>query len=133
MNEAKRMECILLVEDDDIANFLSTKTIEKLEITNEIVVRTNGLSALEYLRENQCPDLIILDINMPVMNGLEFLEAFQQEDLKNKDKTKIVVLSSTVHDEDIAAIHSYGIEIVDKPLTFEKMMHVADSMSLLNK
>ena len=117
-------ECILLVEDDSITNFLNTIVLEKLGIAKSIIATLNGEEALHYLRENGCPDLILLDINMPVMNGLEFLKAFHKKDLKNKEKTKIIILSSSENLDDKAEINSYNLPFMNKPLSGEKLLEI---------
>ena len=72
----KKLECILLIDDDDEDNFYHKIVIERMNITKRIEVAYNGLEALEFLqKESQIiPELIFLDINMPKMNGWEFLE-----------------------------------------------------------
>lgn len=76
--------CILLVDDDSTTNYLNRKLLEKLAITDRVVVALNGHEALTVLA-TECPEaspsspaLIFLDINMPLMKGFEFLEAYQQ-------------------------------------------------------
>jgi CheY-like chemotaxis protein len=128
MDERLCFDCILLVEDDSITNFLNTLIIQKLQITKTIVVKENGLEALEYLRENPCPDLILLDLNMPIMNGFEFLEVFQKEEFLNKQKTKVVILSSSENPHDKVIIDSYGLFVLHKPLTQEKMLNTVDAI-----
>ncbi len=115
---------ILLVEDDSIANFLNIKIIENLLITKTIVSTENGEEALNYIRENSCPDLILLDINMPIMNGLEFLESFHKEELPNKGNAKIIVLTSSESMADKSLIESYGIPYMEKPLSGDSLLNI---------
>ena len=70
-----KIDTILLVDDDNITNFINARLIRKLNIANQVQVSLNGQEALSYLSgiEKRCPDLIFLDINMPVMNGNELL------------------------------------------------------------
>ncbi len=120
----KICDCILLVEDDSIANFLNIKIIENLLITKTIVSTENGEEALNYIRENSCPDLILLDINMPIMNGLEFLESFHKEELPNKGNAKIIVLTSSESMADKSLIESYGIPYMEKPLSRDSLLNI---------
>lgn len=124
MDERKLLNCILLVEDDSVTNFLNKKIIEKLHITESIIITQNGEEALQYIRKNTSPELILLDINMPIMNGLEFLKAFEMEDFKNKNSTKIIVLSSSESMVDQADIESHGIPFMNKPLSGELLLEI---------
>ncbi|RXJ49566.1 response regulator [Gelidibacter gilvus] len=91
----KKLNCILLVDDDDDDNFFHQIIINEMNIVNKIEVAMNGIEALAYLKkEHQTPpDIIFLDINMPKMNGWEFLE--QYKDLSNVQKAKVVIMILT--------------------------------------
>lgn len=118
---------ILLVDDDKIFNFLSEKTIGSLGLANEIHFALNGQEALALLE--QCsqgklsrPDIIFLDLNMPIMNGYEFIEAFAQLDLPDKDRITIVVLTSSADPQDIERVKEMGIRYYfNKPLSKEEI------------
>jgi CheY-like chemotaxis protein len=95
----KNMKCILLVDDDEINNIIGYSLISRLEITEKIQTATNGISALNFLRRyfmqyKSLPELIILDIEMPVMNGMEFLKAISNSFFMEKHNTSIVFLSN---------------------------------------
>jgi CheY-like chemotaxis protein len=104
----KKLNSILLIDDDKATNFISKMLIKKAGITDHIEVVLNGKQALEYLTNTgkykkagdifPCPMLILLDINMPVMDGWEFAEAFQKMD--SNQKTKIIMLTSSVNPDD---------------------------------
>ena len=75
-----KLNCILLVDDDEATNFINTALLKKAKVTNRIEVALNGLEALDYLqthmhenRRQYFPEIIFLDINMPVMDGWEFI------------------------------------------------------------
>ncbi len=91
----KKLECILLVDDNEEDNFFHTIIIERMNITNKIEVAQNGLEALEFLnKEGQIiPELMFLDINMPRMNGWEFLEKYK--DLNDEQKSRIIIMMLT--------------------------------------
>ena len=77
------MNTILLVDDDEITNYLNKRGIEKVVRPNEIHVSENGRDALNYIMQRSSegkayPEIIFLDINMPVMESYEFLEAFNK-------------------------------------------------------
>ncbi len=103
------------------------KTLPEIGHTHEV---GNGEEALDFILSKcnieivveQCPDLILLDLNMPVMDGFEFLEAFKQADFQNKDKVRIVVVTSSSNPKDMERLKAYDIwKFVNKPLTPAKM------------
>ena len=122
-----RKKNIMLVDDDKIFNFLSEKTITSLGLANEIHFALNGRQALELLEEYkkgnvQRPDIIFLDLNMPIMNGYEFIEAFALMDLPDKSSITIVVLTSSADPNDLARAKELGIKYYfNKPLTREEI------------
>ncbi|HEX6225464.1 MAG TPA: response regulator [Chryseolinea sp.] len=118
---------ILLVDDDRIFNFLSEKTITSLGLANEINFASNGKQALEILDrckkgELQMPDIIFLDLDMPVMNGYEFLDEFAKIDFPNKNAITIVVLTSSADPRDIDRTKQLGIRYYyNKPLSRDEI------------
>jgi|SRR5690554_1651831 len=123
----KKYNFILLIDDDPIANFLTERLLMKLGATDKIMIANNGIQALKIIQQESeegqsCPDLILLDINMPVMSGVEFLHLFNKHQFKDSDKTTIVVLSTTTHHKDRKEITSFGVNhILQKPLTESKL------------
>lgn len=125
------LEKILCVDDDPITLMLCKKVIKKSDFSQEIDSAINGEEALKYfdnliIENNQTskgfPQLIFLDLNMPVMNGWEFLDIFSKNQyLKNFSKTKVIVLSSTIDPSDISRSKNYPmvIEFLSKPITSE--------------
>jgi CheY-like chemotaxis protein len=126
----KKIDLVLLVEDDPITNYINSRLINKAGITGDVQVALNGEDALALIQEriqnNQsCPDLIFLDINMPVMDGFEFLERFRKLDFPNKDKVVIVMLTTSTHIKDMDKLGSFGnSELIGKPLNHEKLLAV---------
>jgi CheY-like chemotaxis protein len=118
---------IILVDDDKIFNFLNEKTIASLGLANEIHFALNGKQALELLEkyrdgEIARPDIIFLDLNMPVMNGYQFIEAFTNMELPEKHKITIVVLSSSADPNDITRTQRMGIRYYfNKPLSRDEI------------
>ena len=127
-----RVNSIMLVEDDQITNFINERLIKKLNITPEIKVSLNGKEALvkidECLKSNHlCPELIFLDINMPVMDGFEFLQNFQRLDFENKDRTIIVMLTTSSNSNDLEKLENLGHkDFLNKPLTEDKLKSILD-------
>jgi CheY-like chemotaxis protein len=124
----KTLDCILLIEDDDTTNFYNQFLIEKMGIAKEVAVTLNGQDALDYLEragrgEAVTPELILLDINMPVMNGFEFIEAYEQLPNDNKSKILVVMLTTSLHPDDIARAKAHPSikEYFYKPLLKDKL------------
>ncbi|HTM92293.1 MAG TPA: response regulator [Flavisolibacter sp.] len=125
-----KLNCILLVDDDEPTNFLNQIVIEELNITEQIRVAQNGQEALAYLKQTgsgdedfPLPDLILLDINMPAMNGWEFLERYSHLPAHQKANVVIVMLTTSLNPDDRAKAHEIsevtGFET--KPLTVDKL------------
>lgn len=129
MNFNSRLVSVLLVDDDEINNFISIKLIKKAFANTEIMACLNGKLAIDQLVEIQendpekLPDYILLDINMPVMNGWAFLDEFKRLELDVAGKCKIFIISSSVFSNDINKAKSYPLVkgFVSKPLNIEKI------------
>ena len=115
---------ILLVEDDEVDVMNVKRAFSKNNIKNELFVAGNGVEALDMLRNSiiPLPRIIILDINMPKMNGIEFLKIVREdENLKN-----ISVFVMTTSNEDSDKINAYNLNVAGyilKPLSFEKFIN----------
>ena len=114
----------MLVDDNDTDNFISKRIIEITKFANREEVKNSGKSALDYLRENQddaneLPNLIFLDINMPIVDGSVFLYEFEKFNDLIKDKCKVIILSSSDNKRDIDKIvnNNHVIKFITKPLT----------------
>ncbi|MGB3143665.1 MAG: response regulator [Maribacter sp.] len=121
---------ILLIEDDQIEVMKLQRTVSKLGLKHNIVEAKNGEDALEILKSGQkLPDIILLDLNMPRMNGIEFLAI-----LKNDDQLKYlptIILTTSENRADLLKCYEAGIAgYVIKPLKYEdyesKMKKVMD-------
>lgn len=125
------LETILCVDDDPITLMLCKKVIMKANFSKNIDTAVDGEDALKYFDKliiesnsntTNYPQLIFLDLNMPVMNGWEFLDIFSKNQyLKHFSGTKVIVLSSTIDPDDIAKSKQYPmvIEFLSKPITTE--------------
>ncbi len=124
----RKLSCILLVDDDPDDNFFHQRIIKKMNITDVIAVARNGIEALEYLRkEKQCiPELIFLDINMPMMNGWEFLEEYKTLDAKQKARITIMMLTTSANPDDIKRANEIEdvTGIKTKPLSVEMLNEI---------
>jgi len=122
---------ILLVEDDRIDAMTVKRALKDLKVTNQLVHKVNGEEALEYLRSesNKKPCVILLDLNMPKMNGIDFLKiAKGEEELK---KIPVVVLTTSREEQDVA--ESFNLSVagyIVKPVDYEKFVEAIRVLEL---
>ncbi len=127
---------VLLVDDDSIYQFTARKTLEATGFTDKIWVCSNGEEAIKLLEKNltdgAMPDVIFLDVNMPVMNGWDFLEKYSFLRTSNDLKAPVFIVSSSVDEADI--IHSKQFqEVTDyiiKPILREKFTEILSTLNV---
>ena len=117
-----KLNCVLLIDDDEPTNFLSRMHIEEAQFTEHVQVADSGSKALDFIQKgNNCPDLIFLDINMPAMNGWEFLERYKELEKAKQERVVIIMLTTSLNPDDKVRAGSIpqiaGFE--NKPLTSE--------------
>lgn len=125
---------VMLVDDNDTDNFISRRIIEITKFADEVIVKNSGKGALDYLEENKdnadnLPEIIFLDINMPIVDGFVFLYEYEKFGNVVKDKCRVIILSSSDNKRDIDKIvnNDYVIKFVTKPLTektLEEIQHL---------
>jgi CheY-like chemotaxis protein len=120
----KSIDLVLLVDDNDTDNFISKRIIEITKFSDRVEVKSSGKGALDYLREHQnspeeIPSIIFLDINMPIVDGFVFLYEFEKFNELVKNKSKVIILSSSDNKRDIDKIvnNNHVIKFITKPLT----------------
>jgi CheY-like chemotaxis protein len=123
---------ILLVEDDEIDVMNVRRAFEQGHILNPLYVASDGIEALEMLRKGEVPKerrLVLLDINMPRMNGIEFLRELRKD--PNLSATKVVVLTTSKNEQDVIEAHNLNVAgYLVKPVTFTNFCEL---MVALNK
>jgi CheY-like chemotaxis protein len=132
MNFNSKSVSVLLVDDDEINNFISIKLIKKALLNTDIIACLNGKYAIDQLVDIQkkdptkLPDYILLDINMPIMNGWEFLDEYKRLNIDPLGKTKIFIISSSVFSNDINKARSYPLvkDFISKPLNVDKIVEL---------
>ncbi|MFH7017694.1 response regulator [Flavobacterium sp. FlaQc-47] len=133
------LEQILCIDDDPITLMLCKKVILKSSFSKEIITAPNGEEALHHFNtlkynKNKAnkPQLIFLDLNMPVMGGWEFLDHFTSMDYNEFNSAKVIVLSSTIDPEDLAKAKKYPIiiDFLSKPITQQMLEYLKKKMNL---
>jgi CheY-like chemotaxis protein len=122
---------ILLVEDDRVDVMAVQRAFKEIHVTNRIDIAENGEAALSYLRDTrrESPCIILLDLNMPKMNGLEFLSIVKQHDILRK--IPVVVLTTSKEEEDKVESFNLGVAgYMIKPVYFEKFVEVVKTIDL---
>ena len=116
---------ILLVDDDQVDVMTVTRALKEIHVTNPVTVMENGEEALKYLRgsSNMRPCIILLDLNMPVMNGIEFLRV-----VKHDDRLKgipVVVLTTSEEEQDKVNSFNLGVAgYMAKPVDYRQFVEV---------
>ncbi|MFT6965711.1 MAG: CheY-like chemotaxis protein [Marivirga sp.] len=118
----------MLVDDDHNDNFFHKREIKKTNLSTIVIEKNSGLDALEYLKSKKVdkdifPDLLFLDINMPGMNGWDFIQEFERLNKELQDRVIIIMLTTSDNDEDVAKAKALNFvsDYITKPLTEEIM------------
>ena len=125
---------LLVIDDDDINIFIIKKIVEKTGYNVNMVAKANGLMAIDYLKttmdEKNFPHLVLIDINMPVLNGWEFLDAYAE--LNINKRVDMYMLSSSVYENDIEKAKTY-LKVrgfISKPLSIERLIELFKQLEL---
>lgn len=129
----KAVNCIMLVDDNKVDNFFHERVITKAKAANTVISRTSAKEGLDYLMDDVAagavrPDILFLDINMPGMNGWEFLEEYKKLDSCMQAKMVVVMLSTSKNPDDIEMAKAHGIptDFKSKPLTKEMLEDILE-------
>ncbi|MBQ4804032.1 response regulator [Aquimarina sp. MMG015] len=127
----KSVTCVLLIDDDKATNFFNERVVTKHNSFDNVNTVQSGKAALEYLskvenREVIKPDLIFLDINMPAMNGWEFLIEFAKLNKAITEGIKVILLSTSSNPDDVnESIKNHSVDdFINKPLSLDLLDNV---------
>ncbi|MDD5300139.1 MAG: response regulator [Gallionella sp.] len=116
---------ILLVEDDQVDVMTVKRALKEIHVTNPVVNRENGEEALKYLRDSKSvkPCIILLDLNMPIMNGIEFLQVVKQD--ARLRRIPVVVLTTSEEQQDKVNSFDLGVAgYMAKPVDYQQFVEV---------
>lgn len=127
------LEILCVVDDDKIFTYLLKRIIENAKIAREIIFFENGRDAMDYLTSHRedalkLPQLILLDINMPILDGWQFLQEYGKLELNISQPISICVMSSSTEAEDYdrAMDSGYVIDYLQKPVQIPSLKQVTD-------
>jgi CheY-like chemotaxis protein len=122
-----RYKTCLLIDDNYIDNFVTSKILESGNFAENVIIRQSPDDAIESLRIGAVkPDVIFLDIRMPMMSGFEFLEEYEKLSIENKDDIKIFMLSSSLDPTDIkrSMVNKHVSHFLHKPITHKALEEI---------
>jgi CheY-like chemotaxis protein len=132
---APKYKTVMLIDDNEIDNLINQKMIEAASITENIYTHTGAKSAIEFLKNMEkidaadkvLPDIIFLDIDMPLMDGFQFLDEFEKLTDATKKKCKIIMLTSSINPQDFSRSKKYThVRLyLNKPLSHESIINLA--------
>ncbi|WP_162418354.1 response regulator [Cyclobacterium roseum] len=126
---------LTLIDDDEVFIYLTRKTLNKTNLVDHIRVFENGLEALNFIKNNldnqdELPEVIFLDLSMPIMDGWQFLQEFSKLKLDPKKTITIYICSSSISPDDVARAKSNSevSDFIFKPITAEKLYDIVDRL-----
>ncbi len=130
----RKYRAVMLIDDNEIDNLINQKMIEAASITESIYTHTGAKSAIEFLKnlekmdmaEKVLPDVIFLDIDMPLMDGFQFLDEFENLSQLTRKKCRIAMLTSSINPQDFNRSKKYpNVKLyLNKPLSHESILKI---------
>lgn len=131
----KKIQLACLIDDDPIFIYGTKRLMNEIDFCEEVIVYNNGQSALEGLRKRidnkeSFPEVILLDLNMPIMNGWDFLDEFCEMKHAQEDRVTVYIISSSIDPRDLEKVKNYDIihNYILKPLSPKDLETVKEAM-----
>ncbi|MBC7653798.1 MAG: response regulator [Oligoflexus sp.] len=128
---SKKVQRAFIIDDDEVYVYAIKRLIKIQNLCEEVLVFTDGQQAVDYLLENKddvtpMPEVIIIDVNMPVLDGWGFINEFQKIDFNLTNNTKLFMVSSSIDPRDVKKAKEIPmiIKYIFKPITFEELKEV---------
>lgn len=134
---SKKYNIVMLIDDNEIDNLINQKIIESANICETIFIHSGAKSAIEFLKNVEkivsseankqgLPEVIFLDIDMPLMDGFQFLDQFAKLSEETQNACKVVILTSSINPQDANKSKSYPYvkQYINKPLTQESLIEL---------
>jgi CheY-like chemotaxis protein len=126
------LNSVLLIDNDPISSFYNEKVILKSNCSARVMMAMSSREAISRLLQNNCPDLILLDIKIPLTDGLEFIRAFNEHGCRQNGKTIMAILSTSTRFEDRRKMQKLGVRHhIIKPLTEQKILKLLTDSQVL--
>lgn len=127
----RKLKNLVLIDDDEIFTYLTKKTIDQSELVETLKIFNNGKYGIDFIKrcvvdKTDLPDVILLDLSMPIMDGWNFLEEFAK--VKTVKKIKIYICSSSISPQDVDRAKTYGIDYIVKPITKDKFREIVNKL-----
>lgn len=132
-DELKRLKCVLIVDDDRVSNYVTENVLRSMGIASMINTVTDGQAGLEYIKyqceednDYACPDMIFVDINMRLVDGIQFVKEYRK--MNPSQKSVIVILSTLpLSPEQKVELEQLGVyDHLVKPLSSEHLMEIME-------
>lgn len=122
---------VLLVDDDPVSHLIRSKILQYMGVS-KINTVANGIEALNFVKSSEkdsFPDIIFVDINMPVLNGFGFIEAFMNLSIPDKGKIHIILLTSSSNPLDLQRAKELGVCCLTKPMSENSIRPILESLA----